>query len=120
MNKRIRKKKAKQQLIRAISGLVEAAEEMLGNRNAGQDRQVFPISSISKLSGNGSTALSLSTHRFLKRRELKVKIINTGYMVRAPTPCAYRGRKPHPTTEYRRAAATNAARGLMTAAVIEN
>ncbi len=28
MNKRIRKKKAKQQLIRAISGLVEAAEEM--------------------------------------------------------------------------------------------
>ena len=35
-------------------------------------------------------------HIFLKRRELKVKIINTGYMVRAPTPCAYRGRKPHP------------------------
>nr|DAR23731.1 MAG TPA: hypothetical protein [Caudoviricetes sp.] len=32
----------------------------------------------------------------MKRRELKVKIINTGYMVRAPTPCAYRGRKPHP------------------------
>ena len=28
MNKRIRKKKTKQQLIRAISGLVEAAEEM--------------------------------------------------------------------------------------------
>ena len=28
MNKRIRKKKAKQQLIRAISGLMEAAEEM--------------------------------------------------------------------------------------------
>ena len=28
MNKRIRKKKNKQQLIRAISGLVEAAEEM--------------------------------------------------------------------------------------------
>ena len=28
MNKRIRKKKAKQQLLRAISGLVEAAEEM--------------------------------------------------------------------------------------------
>ncbi len=96
MNKRIRKKKAKQQLIRAISGLVEAAEECSGNRNAGQDRQVFPISSISKLSGNGSTALSLSTHRFLKRRELKVKSINTGYMVRAPTPCAYRGRNPHP------------------------
>ena len=42
------------------------------------------------------TALCLSTHHFLKRRELKVKIINTGYMVRAPTPCAYRGRKPHP------------------------
>ena len=64
-------------------------------------------------------------------------------MVRAPTPCAYRGRKPLTavsvsqvvstlllariaagsrtlTTEYRRAAATNAARGLMTAAVIEN
>ena len=40
-------------------------------------------------------------------------------MVRAPTPCAYRGRKPHPTTEYRRAAATNAARGLMTAAVMK-
>ena len=38
-------------------------------------------------------------------------------MVRAPTPCAYRGGKPHITTEYRRAAATNAARGLMTAAV---
>ena len=54
------------------------------------------ISSISKLSGNGSTALCLSTHHFLKRRELKVKTINTGYMVRAPTPCAYRGRKPHP------------------------
>ncbi len=51
---------------------------------------------ISKLSGNGSTALCLSTHHFLKRRELKVKTINTGYMVRAPTPCAYRGRKPHP------------------------
>ena len=28
MNKRIRKKKAKQQLIRAVSGLMEAAEEM--------------------------------------------------------------------------------------------
>ena len=28
MNKRIRKKEAKQQLIRAISGLMEAAEEM--------------------------------------------------------------------------------------------
>ena len=28
MNKRIRKKKNKQQLIRAISGLVEAAEEI--------------------------------------------------------------------------------------------
>ena len=97
MNKRIRKKKAKQQLIRAISGLVEAAEEMQREQER-RTRQagIFPISSISKLSGNGSTALCLSTHHFLKRRELKVKIINTGYMVRAPTPCAYRGRKPHP------------------------
>ena len=95
MNKRIRKKKAKQQLIRAISGLVEAAEEMQREQER-RTRQAFPISSISKLSGNGSTALCLSTHHFLKRRELKVKIINTGYMVRAPTPCAYRGRKPHP------------------------
>ena len=95
MNKRIRKKKAKQQLIRAISGLVEAAEEMQREQER-RTRQVFPISNISKLSGNGSTALSLSAHHFLKRRERKVKSINTGYMVRAPTPCAYRGRKPHP------------------------
>ena len=93
MNKRIRKKKAKQQLIRAISGLVEAAEEM--QREQERRARQAGISYI-KLSGNGSTALCLSTHRFLKRRELKVKIINTGYMVRAPTPCAYRGRKPHP------------------------
>lgn len=57
---------------------------------------MLTMRAISKLSGNGSTALCLSTHHFLKRRELKVKTINTGYMVRAPTPCAYRGRKPHP------------------------
>ena len=96
MNKRIRKKNAKQQLIRAISGLVEAAEEMQREQERRTRQAGIPISSISKLSGNGSTALCLSTHHFLKRRELKVKIINTGYMVRAPTPCAYRGRKPHP------------------------
>lgn len=46
-----------------------------------------------------------------------MKNVNTGYMIRAPTG----GRTAQTlTTEYRRAAATNAARGLMTAAVIEN
>ena len=89
MNRRIRKKKQKQweqqQARIEQAGLWKQPRKCSGNRNAGQDRQVFPISSISKLSGNGSTALCLSTHHFLKRRELKVKIINTGYMVRAPT-----------------------------------
>ena len=46
-----------------------------------------------------------------------MKNVNTGYMIRAPTG----GRTAQTlTTEYRRAAETYAARGLMTAAVIEN
>ena len=96
MNKRIRKKKAKQQLIRAISGLVEAAEEMQRE----QERRTIQagISYIKYIEAvrERQYGICLSTHHFLKRRELKVKTINTGYMVRAPTPCAYRGRKPHP------------------------
>ena len=43
MNKRIRKKKAKQQLIRAISGLVEAAEEMQREQeSAAEAQQIQP------------------------------------------------------------------------------
>ena len=96
MNKRIRKKKAKQQLIRAISGLMEAAEEM--QREQERRTRQAGISYIKYIEAvrERQYGISLSTHHFLKRRELKVKIINTGYMVRAPTPCAYRGRKPHP------------------------
>lgn len=96
MNKRIRKKKAKQQLIRAISGLMEAAEEM--QREQERRTRQAGISYIKYIEAvrERQYGINLSTHRFLKRRELKVKIINTGYMVRAPTPCAYRGRKPHP------------------------
>ena len=39
MNKRIRKKKAKQQLIRAISGLMEAAEEMQREQEGAAEAQ---------------------------------------------------------------------------------
>ena len=96
MNKRIRKKKAKQQLIRAISGLVEAAEEMQRE----QERRTIQagisyIKYIEAVRERQYGIMPVYTPLF-ERRELKVKTINTGYMVRAPTPCAYRGRKPHP------------------------
>lgn len=96
MNKRIRKKKAKQQLIRAISGLVEAAEEMQREQER-RTRQagISYIKYIEAVRERQYGIMPVYTP-LLKRRELKVKIINTGYMVRAPTPCAYRGRKPHP------------------------
>ena len=97
MNKRIKKKKAKQQLIRAISGLVEAAEEM--QREQERRTRQAGISYIKYIEAVRERQYGIKPclhTAFLKRRELKVKIINTGYMVRAPTPCAYRGRKPHP------------------------
>ena len=90
MNKRIRKKKAKQQLIRAISGLVEAAEEMQREQER-RTRQagISYIKYIEAVRERQYGIMPVYTPLF-ERRELKVKIINTGYMVRAPTPCAYR------------------------------
>lgn len=97
MNKRIRKKKTKQQLIRAISGLVEAAEEMQREQER-RTRQagISYIKYIEAVRERQYGIMPVYTPLFEKGGELKVKTINTGYMVRAPTPCAYRGRKPHP------------------------
>ena len=78
MNKRIRKKKAKQQLIRAISGLVEAAEEM--QREQERRTRQAGISYIKYIEA-------------VRERQYGIMPV---YTVRAPTPCAYRGRKPHP------------------------
>ena len=114
MNKRIRKKKTKQQLIRAISGLVEAAEEMQREQER-RTRQagISYIKYIEAVRERQYGIMPVYTPLFEKEGARA-----TWYAPLLLARIAAGSRAL--TTEYRRAAETNAARGLMTAAVIES